>query len=150
MKAILITALSTLISQNIFALGVGPDEFRFGPQVQLTCVPGPGIFKLSFDKRVGSAGIYKDTYEVSGHGLTNTYGVQAKEFEAFLEVKSVPTRAYYGQEVSGLIPDLNGKISLKNHTWYSYPSEGIPIHFTGTFESFKSKQLYSLICFPNN
>lgn len=149
MKKTLATALS-LISLNSMALGQLPTDFKFGSGTELTCLIGPGILTLKFGEISDNSGFNEQKYNVSGVGLTNTFGLQSKKFKGTLLVKQVSTRAYYGQEIVGELPELNGEVRLQNHRWYSYVNHDLPIHFTGHFESFERNQAYQLICFPAN
>ena len=148
-KALALKA-TLLISFNTVALGPTPNDFRFKPGTTITCASGPALLNLNFEKVEEYHHLNTVTYKVSGHGLTNTFGVNSKDFNGSLEVRSISTRAYFGQEIKGTLEDIQGEVSLKNHVWYSYSLEDFPTFFTGTFDSFETNQAYQLICFPKN
>ncbi len=114
------------------------------------CVNGPGILTLNFEKQVEHNSFREQKFQVSGNGLSNTFGVEAKDFSTSLNILNISTRAYYGHEISGVIEELNGEISLKHHNWYSYSNYDLPIFFEGFFESYDANQSYALTCFPQN
>jgi hypothetical protein len=146
-KALALVA-PTLFSLNTQALGPVPHDFYFKAGTKLTCVSGPGVLKLNFEKVEDYHHRNTATYKVSGHGLTNTFGVNSKDFTGTLRVREVSTRAYFGHEIDGVLNEVQGKVSLKNHVWYSYAFEDLPTFFTGTFDSFEANQAYKLTCFP--
>lgn len=145
-----VTLCALLLTGKAFSLGQVPNSFDVSPGTTLTCISGPGILELNFEEVINYGPLYEKTFKVTGFGLTNTYGISAKNFETSLKVKEVSTRAYWGDEIEGNIEAISGSIHLKNHIWYSYSQHDIPTHYTGTFESFQLNQAYALTCFPKN
>ncbi len=128
MKTVMILMLA-MISTRSFAL-------------KLACADGPVTLTLELGERIEGLGIYTDKYKVTGKGLGQTENY--KDFETEMILKEVSTRAYYGYELIGEIPDLKAKLKLSNFEWYSHASVGFVQPFVGVISN--EKKTYNLVC----
>ena len=132
MKTIMILMLA-MISSRSFAL-------------KLACADGPVTLTLELGERIEGLGIYADKYKVTGKGLGQTENY--KDFETEMILKEVSTRAYYGYELTGEIPELKARLNLSNFEWYSHASVGFVLPYMGVLSN--EKKTYNLVCTSQN
>lgn len=126
----------------VSALAIGQTTMA----LELGCINGPAVLNLRIGKVIDDSG-FNTIHE--GEGSVNYYFLnqEPSHFKGKFFVREVSTRAYYGTEIEGEIPELNGKLSLIHHSWFTHIGLNIPEVYQGKFENYKSNQSFNLVCF---